>query len=139
MEMESMSSGFLKIVSLSRVASLINVIFVCSRRKHNFLVPSLSHSMLSHSFSPHTLIDTNLGLSSSHRSLSLSLFSMFLFPSITQFFDQIFSPSLISQQLRLAKENRFAAVIISFLSTKISILCFEFQAQFSFFSKKFSV
>ena len=27
---------------------------------------------------------------------------------------------------------------MSFLSTKISILCFEFQARFSFLSKKFS-
>ena len=90
MEMESMSLGFLKIVSLSRVAFLINIIFVCSCQKHNFLVHSLSHSKLSHFFSSHTLTDINSGLSSSHRSLSLSLslsLSMFLFPSITQFSD----------------------------------------------------
>ena len=37
------------------------------------------------------------------------------------------------------KGNKFAVVIISLLSTKIPILCFEFQAWFSFFSKKFSV
>ena len=73
MEMESMSLGFLKIVSLSRVAFLINIIFVCSCQKHNFLVHSLSHSKLSHFFSSHTLTDINSGLSSSHRSLSLSL------------------------------------------------------------------
>ena len=42
---------FWKTISLSRIAYPINIIFVYSRGKHNFLVPSLSHGKLSHSFS----------------------------------------------------------------------------------------
>ena len=79
---------FWKTISLSHVASPINIIFVYSRGKHNFLAPSLSHGKFSHFFSPHTFTVTNSSLSSSHRSLSLSLFSlfsMFLFPSVMQF------------------------------------------------------
>ena len=75
---------FWKTISLSRVASLINIIFVCSRRKHNFLAPSLSHGKLSHFFtlpftffSSHILTVTNFGLSSSHRSLSLTVYFLF--------------------------------------------------------------
>ena len=40
-----------KTISLSRVASPINIIFVFSRGKHNFLVSSLSHGKLSRFFS----------------------------------------------------------------------------------------
>ena len=69
-----------KIISLSCVASPINIIFVRNRRKHNFLVSSLSHGKLSHFrsflcfFSPHTLSVINSSLSSSHRSLSLIVY-----------------------------------------------------------------
>ena len=42
---------FWKTISLSRVASPINIIFVYSRGKHNFLAPSLSHGKFSHFFS----------------------------------------------------------------------------------------
>ena len=42
---------FWKTISLSCIAYPINIIFVYSRGKHNFLVPSLSHGKLSHSFS----------------------------------------------------------------------------------------
>ena len=42
---------FWKTISLSCVASPINIIFVYSRGKHNFLVPSLSHGKFSHFFS----------------------------------------------------------------------------------------
>ena len=87
---------FWKTISLSRVASPINIIFVCSHGKHNFLVSSFSHGKLSHFvfsslciFSSHTVSVTNSGLSYSHRSLSLSLslslFYVFLFPFVTQF------------------------------------------------------
>ena len=40
-----------KKISLTFVASPINIIFFCSHEKHNFLVPSLSHNKLSHFFS----------------------------------------------------------------------------------------
>ena len=42
---------FWKTISLSHVASPINIIFVYSRGKDNFLAPSLSHSKFSHIFS----------------------------------------------------------------------------------------
>ena len=42
---------FWKTISLSHVASLINIIFVYSHGKHNFLAPSLSHGKFSHLFS----------------------------------------------------------------------------------------
>ena len=42
---------FGKTISLSRVASPINIIFVYSSGKHNFLVPSLSHGKFFHFFS----------------------------------------------------------------------------------------
>ena len=42
---------FWKTIFLSCVASLINIIFVYSHGKHNFLAPSLSHSNFSHFFS----------------------------------------------------------------------------------------
>ena len=41
---------FWKTISLSLITSPINIIFFCSRGKHNFLAPSLSHSKLSHFF-----------------------------------------------------------------------------------------
>ena len=40
-----------KTISLSLITSPINIIFFCSCGKHNFLVPYLSHSKLSHFFS----------------------------------------------------------------------------------------
>ena len=43
---------FWKTISLSCVAFLINIIFICSCGKHNFLAPSLSHGKFSHFFSP---------------------------------------------------------------------------------------
>ena len=74
---------FWKTISLSRVASPINIIFVYSRGKHNFLAHSLSHGKFSHFFSPHSLTVTDFGLSSSHRSLSLSVsFLSFLHVSL---------------------------------------------------------
>ena len=42
---------FWKTISLSCVASPINIIFVYSYGKHNFLAPSLSHGKFSHFFS----------------------------------------------------------------------------------------
>ena len=42
---------FWKTISLSCVASSIDIIFIYSREKHNFLVPSLSHGKFSHFFS----------------------------------------------------------------------------------------
>ena len=68
---------FWKTIFLSYIASSINIIFVYSREKHNFLAHSLSHGKFFHFFSPHTLTITNSSLSSSHRSLSLSLSSLF--------------------------------------------------------------
>ena len=64
---------FWKTISLSRVASPINIIFICSHGKHNFLTPSLSHGKLSHFF----------------LSLYMFLVSLLhvLFSFITQFFD----------------------------------------------------
>ena len=71
---------FWKTISLLCVASTINIIFVYSHGKHNFLAPSFSHGKFSHFFlsslcffSPHTLTITNSGLFSSHRSLSLTV------------------------------------------------------------------
>ena len=80
---------FWKTISLLCVASLINIIFVYSYEKHNFLAPShplsLVVSFLTFSlflllflssfcfFSPYILTVTNSGLSSSHRSLSLTI------------------------------------------------------------------
>ena len=86
-----------KTISLSRAAFLINIIFICSHEKHNFLAPSLSHGKFSHFFSLpfifYLLIPslslTLVSLLPTSLSLSLSL-SMFLFLSITQFSDQIF-------------------------------------------------
>ena len=40
-----------KTISLSHVASPLNIIFIYSRGKHNFLAPSLSHRKFSHFFS----------------------------------------------------------------------------------------
>ena len=83
-----------KTISLSHVASPINIIFVFSHDKHNFLAPSLSHGKISHFFSlPFTfsLLTPSLSLtlvSPFPIDLSLfSLFSMLLFPSVTQFSD----------------------------------------------------
>ena len=42
---------FWKTISLSCITSLINIIFIYSREKHNFLAPSLSHGKISHFFS----------------------------------------------------------------------------------------
>ena len=86
--------NFWKTISLSYVASPINIIFVYSRGKHNFLAPSLSHGKFSHFFS-----------------------LPFAFSPLTP------SPSL---------------TLVFPLPIDLS-LCFEFQARFSFFSKKFSV
>ena len=71
---------FWKTISLSHIASPINIIFICSHDKHNFLVPSLSHGKISYFFSPHTLIVTNSGVSASHRSFSLLSFLHVSFP-----------------------------------------------------------
>ena len=83
-----------KTISLSHIAFPINIIFVCSHDKHNFLAPSLSHGKISHFFSlPFTfsLLTPSLSLTLvSPLPIDLSLFSlisMFLYPSITQFSD----------------------------------------------------
>ena len=90
---------FWKTISPSRVASPINIIFIYSSWKHNFLVSSLSQDKLSHFFSlpftfsllsPHTLTVTNSDLSSSHRSLSLSL-SLSLSICLSSLFSSCFS------------------------------------------------
>ena len=87
--------NFWKTISPSRVASPINIIFIYNCQKHNFLVSSLSHDKLSHFFSlpftfsllsPHTFTVTNSDLSSSHRSLSLSICLSSLFSSCFSFF-----------------------------------------------------
>ena len=44
-------NNFWKTISLSPIASLINIIFVCSCGKHIFLAPSFSHGKISHFFS----------------------------------------------------------------------------------------
>ena len=93
---------FGKTISLSRVASSINIIFVYSREKHNFLASSLSHGKFSHFFSPHTLTVTNFSLSSSHISLSLTVSLLsFLHVSLplynTILWLDFFFPSLIGQ------------------------------------------
>ena len=111
---------FWKTISFSHVTSPINIIFVCSRGKHNFLASSLSYGKISHFFfssfyffSPHTLTVTNSDLSSSHRSLSLSnclsslfspyFFSLLLHNSLIRFFfsftDRSIAPTCKGEQI----------------------------------------
>ena len=69
-------SFFRKTISFSRVASPVNIIFVYSRGKHNFLAPSLSYGNFAHFFSlPFTCLFTpSLSLTLvSHLPITLSL------------------------------------------------------------------